>query len=162
MVRRDTRSAENERGCTRHRSARRCHRHRYFSRRKQFVRDQAGLYRWHSSSTSFIEHDCELGKPDDVVAFNDPNGIIANGKPKSNTGQDSASRVKTDLRTGATLSGGGKTFPWSRTKLGQFPRFLEIWSFRRTAVLVSKMTDSSENHRHLALIGSCNHLLIAH
>src|SRR5439155_19934192 len=116
MVRRDTRSAENEHRCTRHRSARRGHRHRRFSRRKQFVRDQAGRYRWHSASTSFIEHDCELGKPDDVVAFNDPNGI-ANGNPKSNTCQHSASSVKTDLRTGATLSGGGKTVPWNRTKL---------------------------------------------
>src|SRR6266567_7888567 len=105
MVRRDTRSAENERRCTRHRSARPGHRHRYFSRRKQFVRDQAGRYRWHAPDTGFIEHDRELGKSDDVVAFNDPNGI-ANGNPESNTGEDSASRVKTDLRTGATLSGG--------------------------------------------------------
>src|SRR5438552_6736517 len=123
MVRRDTRSAENERRCTRHRSARRGHWYCYFSRRKQFVRDQAGRYRWHSAGTSFIEHDCDLGKPDDVVTFNDPNGI-ANGNPKSNTGEDSGSRVKTDLRTGATLSHRGKTVPWSRTKLGQFPRFV--------------------------------------
>src|SRR6266700_7519195 len=90
------------------------------------MRDQAGRYRWHAPDTGFIEHDRELGKPDDVVAFNDPNG-----NPKSNTGQDSASRVKTDLRTGATLSGGGKTVSWSRTKLGQFSRFVRLkWECR--------------------------------
>src|SRR5207248_10982493 len=72
-----------------------------------------------SAGTSFIEHDCKLGKPDDVVSFYDPNG-----NTKSNTGEDSAPRIKANLRTGTTLSRGGKTAPWSGTKLGQFPRFV--------------------------------------
>ena len=87
------------------------------------MRDQAGCCRWHAPGTDFIEYDGELANPDDVIPSDDPYGIT-NGNPKSDTGEDSASRLKTDLRTGATLSGGGKTFPWNRTKLGQFPRFV--------------------------------------
>jgi hypothetical protein len=86
------------------------------------VRDQAGCHRWHTAGASFIEHDRELANPDDI-AGDDPERIT-NGDPKSNTGEDSAPRIKTDLRTGATLSGGRKTGTWRRTKLRQFPRFV--------------------------------------
>ena len=81
------------------------------------MRDQAGCYRWHTAGTSFIEHDRELANAEDHDG-------ITNGNPKSNAGEDSASRIKTDLRTGATLPGGDKTVTWRRTKLGQFPRFV--------------------------------------
>jgi len=83
------------------------------------MRDQAGRYRWHSAGTSFIEHDCDLANTDDIIAPDHADGI-SNGNTKSNTGEDSASWIKTDLRTGAALSGGGKT-TWSSTRIGQFP-----------------------------------------
>ena len=90
------------------------------------MRDQAGYHRWHTAGTSFIQHDRELANPENVVAFSD-----TNGNPKSNAGEDSASGIKTDLRTGATLPGGDKTVTWRRTKLGQFPRFVrQKWTCR--------------------------------
>ena len=60
---------------------------------------------------------------------NDSDGITS-GDPKSNAGKDSASRIKIDLRTGATLSAGCKT--WNSTGLGQFPRPVRCkWACRR-------------------------------
>src|SRR5207249_1663607 len=59
--------------------------------------------------------------PGDLIAFVDADGIT-NGNAKSNAGEDSAPWVKTDLRAGAALSGGGKTATWGSARLGQFPR----------------------------------------
>jgi hypothetical protein len=79
------------------------------------VRDQARCYRWHPAGTSFIEHDRDLANADD------PDGIT-NGNAKSNAGKDSAPRIKIDLRTGATVPSGGKT--WNSTRVGQLSRFV--------------------------------------
>jgi hypothetical protein len=89
------------------------------------VRDQARCYRWHPAGTSFIEHDRDLANADD------PDGIT-NGNAKSNAGKDSAPRIKIDLRTGATVPSGGKT--WNSTGQGQFPRLVRCkWACRRSS-----------------------------
>jgi hypothetical protein len=81
------------------------------------VRDQARCYRRHPAGTSFIEHDRELANADD------PDGIT-NGNPKSNSGKDSAPRIKIDLRTGATVPSGCKTVAWRSARVGQLSRFV--------------------------------------
>ena len=66
------------------------------------MRDQARCYRWHPAGTNFIEHDRDLANADDLIAFNDSDGIT-NDDPKSNAGKNSAPRIKIDLRTGAKV-----------------------------------------------------------
>jgi hypothetical protein len=89
------------------------------------VRDQAGCYRWQPAGTSFIEHDRELANAEDHDG-------ITNGNPKSNAGKDSAPRIKIDLRTGATVPSGCKT--WNSTRQGQFPRLVRYkWACRRSS-----------------------------
>jgi hypothetical protein len=46
--------------------------------------------------------------------------------------------------------------------VSSFGYSLGIWSFALMARLVSKMADAGENHRHLALIGSCDYFFVAH
>jgi hypothetical protein len=95
------------------------------------VRDQAGCRRWQPAGTSFIEHDRDLANADDLIAFNDSDGIT-NGDPKSNARKNSAPQIKIDLRTGATVPSECKT--WNSTRLGQFPRFVRCkWACRRSS-----------------------------
>jgi len=95
------------------------------------VRDQARCYRWHPAGTSFIEHDRDLANTYELIAFNDSDGIT-NDDPKSNAGKNSAPRIKIDLRTGATVPSGGKT--WNSTRQGQFPRLVRCkWACRRSS-----------------------------
>ena len=49
----------------------------------------------------------------------------------------------------------------------EFWYFLGIWSlgfgnFATKATLVPEMSHPGENHRHLALIGSCDYLFVTH
>ena len=87
------------------------------------MRDPLGQQREYIAGASPAKHDCELANTDDIIASDDADGIT-NSNTKSNAGEDSAARIKTDLRAGATLSGGGKTVGWRGARVGQLPRFV--------------------------------------
>src|SRR5205085_12416425 len=86
---------ESDRGRTGYQSARRAHRRRDISRRKQFVRDQTGRYRGNTSITSFIDHDRELAKSD--VCVGSDTVIISDAGANGNPIETPTERIKAGL-----------------------------------------------------------------